>query len=158
MILVDTGAELSVAPRGFAAQLQLDPFEGTELRTADGRAIKTFGRKTVELTTLGFSFTMPFGIADVETPLLGFSSMLEQNLCLHMDGQLGHSLVNTHGEKTQPQQQGHQLFLAAWLSPLAVNFSLVGFVFSSFSLGLSEHKGGAQDRGSRPRKLHLRQS
>ena len=152
MILVDTGAELSVAPRGFAAQLQLDPLEGTELRTADGRAIKTFGRKTVELTTLGFSFTMPFVIADVETPLLGFSSMLEQNLCLHMDGQLGHSLVNTHGEKTQLQQQGHQLFLAAWLSPLAVNSSLVGFVFSSFSLGLSEHKevhktGGA-DLGS----------
>ena len=152
MILVDTGAELSVAPRDFAAQLQLDPLEGTELRTADGRAIKTFGRKTVELTTLGFSFTMPFVIADVETPLLGFSSMLEQNLCLQMDCQLGHSLVNTHGEKTQLQQHGHQLFLAAWLSPLAVNSSLVGFVFSSFSLGLSEHKevhktGGA-DLGS----------
>ena len=152
MILVDTGAELSVAPRGFAAQVQLDPLEGTELRTADGRAIKTFGRKTVELTTLGFSFTMPFVIADVESPLLGFSSLIEQNLCLQMDCQLGHSLVNTHGEKTQLQQRGHQLFLAAWLSPLAVNSSLVGFVFSSFSLGLSEHKevhktGGA-DLGS----------
>ena len=55
MILVDTGAELSVAPRSFADFIQLSPLEDDlELRTADGRAIETFGTRTVQLLSQGF--------------------------------------------------------------------------------------------------------
>ena len=47
-ILVDTGAELSVAPRSFASHIQLSPLEeDLELRTASGIAIQTFGIRTV---------------------------------------------------------------------------------------------------------------
>ena len=46
MILVDTGAELSVAPRSFADFIQLSPLEDDlELRTADGRAIRNLWHK-----------------------------------------------------------------------------------------------------------------
>ena len=41
-ILVDTGAELSVAPRSFAPEMVLSPHKNDlQLRTADGRAIQT---------------------------------------------------------------------------------------------------------------------
>ena len=47
-ILVDTGAKLSVAPRSFAAEIQLSPLEeDLELRTANGIAIQTFGIRTL---------------------------------------------------------------------------------------------------------------
>ena len=53
-ILVDTGAELSVAPRSFAAEIQLSPLEeDLELRTANGMAIQTFGIRTVQLLSQG---------------------------------------------------------------------------------------------------------
>ena len=47
MILVDTGAELSVAPWAFASQSELSPAPpDLQLRNADGRAIQIFGVKT----------------------------------------------------------------------------------------------------------------
>ena len=46
-ILVDAGAELTVAPRSFAADIQLSPLEeDLQLRTANGIAIQTFGKRT----------------------------------------------------------------------------------------------------------------
>ena len=46
-ILVDTGAELSVAPRSFAAEIQLSPLEQNDLqlRTATGKAIENLWHK-----------------------------------------------------------------------------------------------------------------
>ena len=58
-ILIDTGAELSVAPRDFAAEIQLSPLhQDLELRTANGEAIEIFGLRTVQLLSQGFSFSM----------------------------------------------------------------------------------------------------
>ena len=49
-ILIDTGAEISVAPRSFAAEVQLSTLGRTnlQLRSAEGKAIKTFGWRTVQ--------------------------------------------------------------------------------------------------------------
>ena len=83
-ILVDTGAELSVAPRSFAETTQLSPCEkDLQLRTANGIAIQTFGMRTVQLLCQGFSFTMNFMIADVD------------NLCSDLVAYLGTTLACT---------------------------------------------------------------
>ena len=115
MILVDTGAELSVAPWAFASQVMLSPApEDLQLRNADGRAIQIFGLKTLQLFSQGVSFTMTFVIAAVEAPLLGLESLLRENMCLHLDGQLGHQLVTTEGERMQLVQYGNQVYLPAF--------------------------------------------
>ena len=113
-IMVDTGAELSVAPRSFADHVQLSSSQNDlELRGADGNKISIFGTRKVELVTMGFSFPACFVIADVERPLLSLRSLLQNNLSLQLDCMLGHQLVNTEGEKIPLQQLGHQIFLAA---------------------------------------------
>ena len=118
-ILVDTGAELSVAPRSFAANTQLSPCEkDLQLRTANGIAIQTFGMRTVQLLCQGFSFTMGFVIADVEQPLLGFSSLLRHNLSLHLDNNLGHHLGNTAGEKSSLNKEDGKSILLLVLPSL----------------------------------------
>ena len=113
-ILIDTGAELSVAPKDFAASIQLSPCnQDLQLRTANGRAIRIFGVRTVQLLTSGFSFSMTFVIADVQTPLLGLGSLLDSNLSLQLDKNLGHHLGNIAGEKILLEQRGLQLYLSA---------------------------------------------
>ena len=113
-ILIDTGAELSVAPKDFAASIQLSPCnQDLQLRTATGKAIKIFGVRTVQLLTPGFSFCMTFVIADVQTPLLGLGSLLASNLSLQLDNNLGHHLGNIAGEKIFLEQRGLQLYLSA---------------------------------------------
>ena len=112
--MIDTGAELSVAPRDFAAEIQLSPLnQDLQLRAADGRAIDIFGLRTVQLLTQGFSFSMSFVIADVQQPLLGLGSLLRENLSLQLDKNLGHHLGNIAGEKIHLEQQGLQLYLSA---------------------------------------------
>ena len=112
-ILIDTGAELSVAPWDFAAEIQLSPLtQDLQLRVANGRAIHIFGLRTVQLLTQGFSFCITFVIADVERPLLGFGSLLHSNLSLQLNN-LGHHLGNIAGEKIQLEQRGLQLYLSA---------------------------------------------
>ena len=114
MILVDTGAELSVAPRDFAGFLPLSPLEDDQkLRTADGRAIEAYGIRTVQLLSQGFKITISFVIGEVERPLLGLGSLLKENLSLHLDNTLGHYLGNSAGEKIQLKQDGLQLYLVA---------------------------------------------
>ena len=126
-ILVDTGAELSVAPRSFAETTQLSPCEkDLQLRTASGIAIQTFGMRTVQLLCQGFSFTMTFVIADVEQPLLGLSSLLRHNLSLHLDSNLGHHLGNTAGDKIQLEQRGQQIYLVACPAELGLNPCMIG--------------------------------
>ena len=130
--MVDTGAELSVAPRSFAADIQLSPLEeDLELRTANGIAIQTFGIRTVQLLSQGFSFTMSFVIADVEQPLLGLSSLLRENLSLHLDSNLGHHLGNTAGEKIQLEQRGQQIYLVACPTELGLTQCMIGNLLDS---------------------------
>ena len=126
-ILVDTGAELSVAPRSFAENTQLSPCEkDPQLRTANGIAIQTFGMRTVQLLCQGFSFSMTFVIADVEQPLLGLSSLLRHNLSLHLDSNLGHHLGNKAGDKIRLEQRGQQIYLVACPAELGLNPCMIG--------------------------------
>ena len=118
-ILIDTGAELSVAPKDFAAMIQLSPAKNDlELRAADGRRIKIFGVKQVQLLTPGFSFSMSFVIADVSQALIGMGSLMNSNLCMQLNKSLGHPLGNMAGEKIQLEQWGLQLYLSACPVPL----------------------------------------
>ena len=131
-ILVDTGAELSVAPRSFASHIQLSPLEeDLELRTASGIAIQTFGTRTVQLLSQGFSFRMSFVIADVEQPLLGLSGLLRESLSLHVDSNLGHHLGNTAGEKIQLEQRGQQIYLSACPTELGLTHCMMGNLLKS---------------------------
>ena len=103
-----------MAPRSFVAEIQLSPFEqdDLQLRTATGKAIETFGTRTVQLLSQGFSFTMSFVIADVEQPLLGLGSLLREGFSLHLDSNLGRHLGNA-GDKIQLEQRGLQIYLVA---------------------------------------------
>ena len=126
-IMVDTCAELSVAPRSFADHVQLSSSQNDlELRGADGRTINIFGTRTVELVTMGFSFPACFVIADVERPWLSLRSLLQHDLSLQLDCVLGHQLVNIEGEKIPLQQLGHQIFLSACPMELELTPCLIG--------------------------------
>ena len=49
-ILVDTGAAISLAPWGFAQDVELSPVESTlQLRSVNGSLIELYGRRTVQL-------------------------------------------------------------------------------------------------------------
>ena len=135
-ILIDTGAEISVAPRSFAAEVQLSNLGRTDLqlRSAEGKAINIFGWRTVQLLTQNFSFCITFAIADVETPLLGLGSLLASNLSLHIDKNLGHHLSNSLGERIQLEQRGLQLYLAACPTKLGFNLSNQGILLDNISL------------------------
>ena len=134
-ILIDTGAEISVAPRSFAEDVQLSPLtQNFELRNADGRAINIFGMRTVQLLSQGFCFDMSFVIASVEQPLLGLGSLLNSNLSLQLDKNLGHHLSNNLGEKIQLEQRGLQLYLSACPAKLGFNLPNKGNLLNNNSL------------------------
>ena len=69
---------------------------------------------------------MTFVIADVEQPLLGLSSLLRQNLSLHLDSNLGHHLGNKAGDKIQLEQRGQQIYLVACPAELGLNPCVIG--------------------------------
>ena len=135
-ILIDTGAEISVAPRSFAAEMQLSTLGNTDLqlRSAEGKAINIFGWRTVQLLTQSFSICITFAIADVEQPLLGLGSLLASNLSLHIDKNLGHHLSNSLGEQIQLEQRGLQLYLSACLAQLGFNLPNQGNLLNNTSL------------------------
>ena len=129
-ILIDTGAEISVAPRSFAAEVQLSTLGRTnlQLRSAEGKAINIFGWRTVQLLTQSFSFCITFAIAEVETPLLGLGSLLASDLSLHIGKNLGHHLSNNLGERIQLEQRG------ACPAKLGFNLSSLGILRDNTSL------------------------
>ena len=174
-ILVDTGAETSVAPRSFADHIPLSFSQNDlQLRGADGRSIHILGTREVELVTTGFSFTTSFVICDVEKPLLSLRSLLENNLGLQLDSVKGHQLVNLEGENIQLQQVGHQIFLSACPMELELTSSMIGILQDKSlmpdnkvdepqtSLELRKHKempekGGATSSFTLENLGHLRQ-
>ena len=135
-ILIDTGAEISVAPRSFAAEVQLSTLGRTnlQLRNAEGKAFNTFGWKTVQLLTQSFSFCITFAIAEVEQPLLGLGSLLASNLALHIDKNLGHHLSNNLGERIKLEHKGLQLYMSACPAKLGLNLSNLGILTDNTSL------------------------
>ena len=173
-ILVDTGAETSVAPRSFADHIPLSFSQNDlKLRGADGKSIHILGTREVELVTMGFSFTTFFVIADVERPLLGLQSLLQNNLSLQLDRVQGHQLVNLEGEKIPLQQLGQQIFLAACPLKMELTPNLTGSLQMNSlmpenkleepsSLELRQHrempkKGGATGSFTLENLGHLRQ-
>ena len=150
-ILVDTGAELSVAPRSFAAEIPLSPLQANDLKlqTADGKNIDIFGMKTLQLVCHGFSFVMHFVIANVSQPLLGLGSLLRNNLSLHLDNHLGHYLGNNFGGKIQLEQLGLQIYLSACLVEPGLNHWMIGNQLSHSLLpeAKMQKKKMSQDEG-----------
>ena len=128
-IMIDTGAAISLAPMSFAPESELSPLEGTlQLRTVTGKAIKAYGRRTVDLIGSQLSFRMSFVIADVEHALLGMDIFMQQGLSLQTSSHNEHWLVNNLGERTQLQQRGHHLFLEA----CPCDSGLISYMRSSF--------------------------
>ena len=127
-ILVDTGAEISVAPRSFAAEIPLSSLHSSDLKlqTATGKNIETFGVRNLQLVCHGFSFKMSFVIAEVSQPLLGLGSLLRNNLSLHLDNQLGYYLGNNLGGKIQLEQLGLQIYLSACPVESGLNHLMMG--------------------------------
>ena len=153
-ILVDTGAELSVAPRSFAAEIPLSSLQPSDLQlqTADGKKIEAYGMRTLQLLTHSFSFGMSFVIANVSQPLLGLGSLLRNNLSLHLDNHLGHYLGNNSGGKIQLEQLGLQIYLSACPVELGLSHLMRGNLLQQSLLPeakkqaqeLSQDEGGAK--------------
>ena len=152
-ILVDTGAELSVAPRSFAAEIPLSSLQPSDLKlqTADGKNIEIFGMKSLQLVCHGFCFAMSFVIANVSQPLLGLGSLLRNNLSLHLDNQLGYYLGSNLGGKIQLEQLGLQIYLSACPVELGLSYLMRGNLLQQSLLPeakkqtqeLSQDEGGA---------------
>ena len=116
-ILVDTGAATSVAAKSFASDIELSSAPATlQLTTATGKAVRTYGLKTVHLQSQGLSLEVTFVKADVVTPLLGLDSMTKDRLSLRVEHNLQHFLVNPAGDRTQLEHMGRHLYLIAWPS------------------------------------------
>ena len=126
-ILVDTGAATSVAPKGFASNIELSPAPSTlQLTTATGQAIETYGLRKVHLQSRGLSLEVSFVIADVVTPLLGLDIMLQNALSLQIDHDCQHVLVNSAGARTQLQHMGRHLYLIACPSQHSLSPCFIG--------------------------------
>ena len=111
-ILVDTGAETSVAPKNLASDVKLSPVPSTlQLTTASGAVIKTYGLRRVHLQCRGLSFEVSFVIADVVTPLLGLEIMIKHSLSLTAERYFQHYLVNPAGHKTKLEHIGRHLYM-----------------------------------------------
>ena len=111
---MDTGAATSVAPKSFASHIELSPAPPTlQLTTATGKAIKTYGLRTVHLHSQGLSLKVTFVIADVATPLLGLDTILKDSLILHVGQNFEHFMVNPVGERTKLEHMGKHLYLIA---------------------------------------------
>ena len=153
-ILVDTGAELSVAPRSFAAEIPLSSVQSSDLKlhTASGKDIQIFGMKTLQLVCHGFCFVMSFVIAEVSQPLLGVGSLLRNNMSLHLDNQRGHYLGNNLGGKIQLEQRGLQIYLSACPVELGLSHLMTSNLLQQSLLPeakkqskeLSQDEGGAK--------------
>ena len=147
-IMIDTNAAISLAPMSFAPTTELSPLESTlQLRSVTGKAIKAYGRRTVDLIGSQLSFRVSFVIADVEHALLGMDIFMQEQLSLQRGSTNEHWLVNNLGERTQLRQRGHHLFLEA--CPCASG--LISYMRSSFQEengSLLDDKDSAQDAAS----------
>ena len=125
-ILVDTGAATSVAPKSFASDIELSPAPSTlQLTTATGKAIKTYGLRTVHLHSQGLSLRVPFVIADVVTPLLGLDT-IKDSLSLRVGQNSEHILVNPVGERTKLEHMGKHLYMIACPSQRGLSNCFLG--------------------------------
>ena len=113
-ILVDTGAAISLAPKSFAQNSELSPFESTlQLRSVTGEVIQAFGRRTVQLVCSNFCFCVSFVIANVQHALLGMDALKTNQLSLVRNIFNDYYLVSAAGATTQLHTRGHLLYIEA---------------------------------------------
>ena len=144
-ILIDTGAAISVAPKDFASQAELSPLESTlQLRTITGKAIKAFGRRTVQLVGSQLNLCVSFVIAEVDQALIGMDILIANQLSLLSDSFQEYYLVNSLGAKTRLQQKGLQLYMPACPQELGLS-TLRGSSFQTHSESLLDDKGRTQE-------------
>ena len=144
-ILIDTGAAISVAPKDFASQAELSPLESTlQLRTITGKAIKAFGRRTVQLVGSELNLCVSFVIAEVDQALIGMDILIANRLSLLSDSFHEYYLVNSLGAKTRLQQRGLQLYMPACPQELGLR-TLRGSSFQTYSESLLDDKGRTQE-------------
>ena len=143
-ILVETGAATSVAPKSFASDIELSPAPSTlQLTTATGKAIKTYGLRTVHLHSQGLSLKVPFVIADVVTPWLGLDTILKDSLSLHVGQNSEHFLVNPVGERTKLEHAGKHLYMIACPSQRGLSNCFLGNL--SHAIGFLPADQGTSD-------------
>ena len=122
---MDTGAAISLAPWGFAQDVELSPVESTlQLRSVNGSLIETYGRRTVQLCASNLCVLVSFVIANVSQALIG--------------------LVNSSGALTQLHPRGHLLYLEAWPREFGFN-NCRGSNLQSMQASLLNDKGRTQE-------------
>ena len=143
-ILVDTGAAISLAPWGFAQDVELSPVESTlQLRSVNGSLIETYGRRTVQLCASNLCVLVSFVIANVSQALIGMDILCSNQLSL-IQSFHGFYLVNSAGALTQLHPRGHLLYLEA--CPAKFGFSNCrGSNLQSMQASLLNDKGRTQD-------------
>ena len=143
-ILIDTGAAISLAPKDFAPQSELRPLESTlQLRTITGKAIETFGRRTVQLVGPELTLCVSFVIAEVEQALIGMDILIANQLSLITNSLHEYYLVNSLGAKTRLQPRGLQLYMPAFPQELGLS-TLRGSSFQNHSESVLDDKDRTQ--------------
>ena len=143
-ILVDTGAAISLAPWGFAQDVELSPVESTlQLRSVNGSLIELYGRRTLQLCAPNLCVLVSFVIANVSQALIGMDILLSNQLSL-IQNFYGFYLVNSAGALTQLHPRGQLLYLEA--CPAKFGFSnCKGSNLQSRKASLLNDKGRTQE-------------
>ena len=79
--LVDTGASLSLFPH-----TTTEPPHHRRLRQADGSALRSWGKKKLQLRLGGREFSHIFLLADVDCPILGSDFLISKDLIVDVKG------------------------------------------------------------------------
>ena len=141
---MDTGAAISLAPWGFAQDVELSPVESTlQLRSVNGSLIETYGRRTVQLCASNLCVLVSFVIANVSQALIGMDILCSNQLSL-IQSFYGFYLVNSAGALTQLHPRGHLLYLEAWPREFGFN-NCRGSNLQSMQASLLNDKGRTQE-------------
>ena len=143
-ILVDTGAAISLAPWGFAQDVELSPVESTlQLRSVNGSLIELYGRRTLQLCAPNLCVLVSFVIANVSQALIGMDILFSNHLSLLRSFNEFY-LVNAAGALTQLHPRGQLLYLEA--CPAKFGFSNCrGSNLQTMQASLLNDKGRTQD-------------
>ena len=104
-LLVDTGASRSIFPPTQSDKNRPSSYTGG-LTAANGSRIDCFGIKTQTISFLNRTFTWPFLIADVRTPLLGADFLAHHGLLIDVAGR---RLIDIDALKSCPLSTGPKL-------------------------------------------------
>ena len=103
--LVDTGACKSFVPKPKHKILNLAPYDGPPIITANGQSLKIHGVVRLHLVLQGKKYTWTFVVADVALPLLGADFLTAHRLAVDMAGQKLISTVKLENKMAGAAQQ-----------------------------------------------------